>query len=344
MENVVMETTEKKELVIDRLDILSEKAFALYNKALDDLGTARRGFLPINELRRLGNWLAGGPGSLLDLIDFIYLSCVEDKKPAGDFFSNRLQDHVADKIRGNKHLRPHEVVCRETVFNERSPEEVLLGMGVSKESIEPKLLLQQLDEEILNFLIHPDGEMELCGFCNESMPKFQPVEAFIIKREKNLDADLKIRNLKKRGIEDALFILTNGQKATTGSFVIGRESRSNGCGYQLVAKPFHGHHFYFRRDDEMMIGEVRDNLTKGHLGKARKAAHVQQNNQIVRNSKGGRYKLEPALSRSGAAAKIAIASHKKTALARQDEVSQSTMEKVFPSSKLAGGLGPANKG
>ena len=334
-----MRTTKKKGRVSDGLvDTLSKEAFDLYNEPLDDFGTIRRGFLLLDDLRRLGNWLAGGPGTLLQPIDFVWLGCVQGEKPAEDFFSDRLQNFVAEKITANKYLKAHEVVCRETVFNERSPEEVLLGMGVSKESIEPKLLLQQLDEEILNFLIHPDGEVELCGFCNESMPKFQPVEAFIIKREKNLDADLK-----KRTVEDALFCLKDGLRATTGSFVAVRKDNDRGHGYHLIAVPFHGPHSYFDQDEEMMYGKIRDNLVKGHIGKARKKAYVQQEKSTFKAARSKRPGMALAVSRTNIE-KFISASQRRRRWIQQDKVSQAKMDEVFPSSKLAGGLGPASKG
>jgi len=330
-----MTTTSKKDLLIDRPSILSEKAFVLYNERLDEFGTARKGFLPINELRRVGNWLAGGPGTLLSPIDFVWLNCVQHTKPIREFFSDRLQDVVAKKIEEDKHFKPHEVVCRETVFKGRPPEEVLLEMGTSKESVELKLRVEQLDEEILDFLVHVDGEMEQCRFCPDTAPRFQPVEAFVIKYENFLATGV------NRNVEDALFVLRNGQRATTGSFVIGRQPIDRG--YKLVANPFHGHHFYYFRDDELMIGEVRDNMTKGHLGRARKAAYLQKNAQLI-NGRKFHPNLDPTLGRKSAQNEIDTFNQSK-AEAHTSEVSKKMMEEVFPPSRLPGGLGAtASKG
>lgn len=334
-----MRTTKKKERVSDGLaDTLSKNAFALYNKALDDFGTIRRGFLLLDDLRRLGNWMAGGPGTLLQSIDFVWLGCVQGEQSVKSFFSDRLQNFVAEKMNANKYLKPHEIVCRETIFNERSLEEVLLEMGVSKESIEPKLLLKQLDAEILDFLIHPDGKRELCGFCNESMPKFQPVESFIIKREGNLDT-----NLKRRAVEDAIFCLKGGLRATAGSFVAVRKDNEDGYGYHLVAVPFHGPHSYFDQDEEMMYRKIRDNLVKGHIGKARKKAYVQQEKSSFKNVRIKRPGMALAVSRTNIE-KFISTSQRRRRWIQEDEVSQTKMDEIFPSSKLTSGLGPTSKG
>lgn len=341
-ENEILEVAEEQQE--ERVQPLTAEAWKLYHEPLDNArtvkrgehwgGTRRSGFFSLSDIRRLANWLAGGPGEMLEPADFIYMKCVQGTEKL-EVILNYLLPYVQKKMSSQeqRELFPEEQIAHFVLEQGEDPVEVFDRLGVSKESVEARQLVQPIDAEMLNLLVHPDGGLRSCLLCEESYPQFQPVEACRVERDLSaISTDNGFEAALCRDFKsDGLFRI--------GSFVVLDTKESPDSEIEVAAVPFHGHPLWNKPDwrtrdadwkgPRWLLREIVSQNKIGHLGEARARAAEQ---------KKGNYTLAYCLSETLAKAEVDRATVGRQKFVERKERERAKLDNLFPKQgRLRGG-------
>lgn len=279
---------------VERVKPLTAEAWELYHQPLDNsrvfqkgdawIGTTRAGFLPLRDIRRISNKLAGGPGEILEPPDFVYIHCVDGTMSAEEVL-NHLMPAVNSKMARQANLLPEELLAHLVLDQKKNLIDALEEVGTNKEKLELRKLVKPLDADILNQLVHPDsgvhhdGGKRRCAICADTEPVFQTMVAY------KLHHDLSQVSLKD-GLE-AAFVKDRktGKPITVGSYVLLREYEDNDKVGKIVVHPFHGNAVWAERvykktgweGPSWLLGEWVKPNRRGHLAEARLGAASQEN-------------------------------------------------------------------